>query len=225
MVWKHLFSWMVIGFALAAAARAQAFLPQAGPELVVNTFTLGAQSKPALAVRADDAFVAAWLEGGALTGGVKARLYDASGAPTSPEIWVDQSGVPSDGPRIGCAVDGSFAVAWPDGQDVWVRRFDRNGGPLGDELQVNDPGLRSSLPDLAMAPGGAFVVAWVQGGPGGNSVVLAARFDNQGGRNGTPFQVSSGSQTPISPPRLASAVDEQWRHHVREERDQAKGCR
>jgi hypothetical protein len=207
MVWKHLFSWMVIGFTLAAAARAQSAVPPAGPEFVVNTFTLGAQSKPALAVRADDAFVVAWLEGGALTGGVKARLYDPSGTPSSPEIWVDQSGVPSDGPRIGCAVDGSFAVAWPDGQDVWVRRFDRNGGPLGDKLQVNDPGLKSSLPDLAMAPGGAFVVAWVQDGPGGNSVVLAARFDNQGGRNGTGFQVSSGSQTPISPPRMAIAVD------------------
>jgi hypothetical protein len=207
MVWKHLFSWMVIGFAIAAAARAQAVLPQAGPEFVVNTFTLGAQSKPALAVRADDAFVAAWLEGGALTGGVKARLFDVSGAPSSPEIWVDQSGVPSDGPRIGCAVDGAFAVAWSDGQDVWVRRFDRNGGPLGDKLQVNDPGLRSSLPDLAMAGGGAFVVTWLQEGPGGHDVVLAARFGNQGGRNGPTFQVSSGSQTPISSPRLAIAVD------------------
>jgi len=203
----HLFPWMAIGlFAVAGGARAQSFVPRSGSELVANAFNLGDQSRPALAVRADDAFVAAWVEGGTSTRGIKARLFDAAGAPSSPEIWVDQSDIPSDGPRIGCAVDGSFAVAWSDGQDVWVRRFGRDGGPLGDKLRVNDLGLRSSLPDLAMAPGGAFVVAWRQDGPGGNGVVLAARFDNQGGRNGT-LQVSSGSQTPILSPRLAIAVD------------------
>src|SRR4051794_8881928 len=175
MPWKHLFSWLAIGFfAGAGAARAQSFVPRTGPELVLNTFNLGAQSRPALAVRADDAFVAAWVESGTPTRGIKARLFDAAGAPSSPEIWVDQSDIPSDGPRIGCAVDGGFAVAWSDGQDVWVRRFDRDGGPLGDKLRVNDPGWKSSLPDLAMAPGGVFVVAWRQDGPGDNGVVLAA---------------------------------------------------
>jgi hypothetical protein len=208
MFWKHLFSWLVIGlFALAAAARAQSFVPQAGPELVANAFTQGAQSKPALAVRADDAFVAAWRDGGDLPGGIKARLFDAAGAPKGPEIWVDQSGVPSDGPRIGCAVDGGFAVAWSDGQDVWVRRFDRGGGPLGARLRVNDPGRTSFLPDLAMSPGGAFVVLWRQLGPGDHNAVFAARFDDQGGRTGNPFLVSPDILTPIFTPRLAIATE------------------
>jgi hypothetical protein len=210
MFWKHLFSWMVVGlFALAATARAQSFLSPAGSEFVANAFTKGAQSQPALAIRADDGFVAAWRDGGDLPGGIKARLFDATGSPASPEIWVDQSGVPDDGPRIGCAVDGSFAVTWSAGQDVWVRRFDRDGGPLGVKLRVNLIPAPSSLnyfPDLAMAPGGTFVVVWRQIILGVGDALWAARFDNQGGRNGNPFPVSPDGAAVFNP-RLAIAVD------------------
>src|SRR5436309_1045755 len=215
MYCKHFAAALVLAGALAAVpAVGQPPLPDVKPEFVVNTFTQGNQTFPAVAASPDGTLWITWFEAGQPPFGIKARRFAPSGSPLGPELWV-HAGLSTPvfsgtfpGPRIGATSDGGFVVVWADSPDVWVRRFDRAGAPLSGELRV-DPSLSFAsiyFPDVAMAPDGSFAVAWVRSDVLGDAV-LVRRFDPQGRPLGLAQTVVSGPPKMLAAVRLAGAAD------------------
>jgi len=117
------------------------------PEIAVNTTTDDDQITPSIAM--DDAgagFVVAWTSVGQDTpsdpasGGVIARMFDASGAPLGSEVIVNETkSDDQEQPAIAAIGGGSFAIAWQSfGQEspldagIWARRYTSSGGVCGD---------------------------------------------------------------------------------------------
>ncbi len=149
---------------------------------------------PLTAVFADGAFVVAWTQGG-VTPVLHARLYAASGAPTSAEFRLGQPapGLLLDG--VAVTTDGAFVVVWEQARaknrsvtDVFARKFNRRGTPFTKAFIVHDasPHRRYSGAVAATADGG-FVVAWAAVNPpsrtGAVVTEAVARFFRA---NGTP---------------------------------------
>src|SRR5262245_34340706 len=133
---------IVLALLTGHAALAQVTL---GPEFLVNTYTRGDQSRPAVAMDPSGSFVVVW-EGAAQDGGgsgIFGQRYESDGAPAGPE-FLGNSITAGNQSRPSAAMDdsGRIVVVWQsqgDGSDsgIFARHFDADGGPLGVELQVN----------------------------------------------------------------------------------------
>src|SRR6185312_3531593 len=150
-----------------SAVHSQGPLPEVSPEAVVNTFTTGNQTAPAVAAGASGTVWIAWLDLGTQFPAIKARRYGPSGAPLSPEIAVQPSlgfFAGTAGPRVAAMADGGCIVVWSESPSVWFRRYDRNGVPLGGLHQIVPSGSFEtiSFPEVAVAADGSFLVAWLQ---------------------------------------------------------------
>jgi len=139
-------------------------------EVPVNTYTLGAQTAPAIAGTAAGEFVVVWESDGqdGDARGVFGQRFDASGTPLGSEFQVNgyTAGDQRD-PAVAVDAGGGFVVSWTsDGQDgdgagVFARRYDASGTPLAGEFQVNT--YTTSLQDqssVAVLPSGEILVAW-----------------------------------------------------------------
>jgi hypothetical protein len=185
---------------------AQAGFPSGvGPSFQVNVATAGAQLAPAVARAAGGDFVVAWIDLGASSTGIKARLYSAAGEPRTAEILVSGQADFSPSVRVAMGADGGFAVAWSSSGNVYLRRFDALGQPLADARLLQSGGGAS--PDVVLDAGGIAVVAWVAGvvppfadlGP----QILMQRFDGADLPLGAPEQVNQVSSRTRGAPRVA----------------------
>ena len=120
MYCKHFAAALVLAGALAAVpAVGQPPLPDVKPEFVVNTFTQGNQTFPAVAASPDGTLWITWFENGQPPFGIKARRFAPSGSPLGPELWVHTGLNPATvvavllGPRIGATPDGGFNETLP----------------------------------------------------------------------------------------------------------------
>ncbi len=167
-----------------AARRFDASGVAAAPELLVNTYTTGSQSRPSVGVRADGSFVVVW-EGyvdAVARADIFGQAFDNTGATVGTEFLVNtfttgnsaQSAVSSEG-------DG-FIATWSSlGQDgsgdgVFARRFGVDGTPLSDEFLVNTftAGVQR---DAVAVETGSFVATWLSIGQDGDAGgVYAQRF-------------------------------------------------
>jgi hypothetical protein len=176
-----------------------------GAEFRVNTFTLGSEYAPSVAVLANGGFVVTWsvlgLPGPApdgSNGAVMARLFDAAGAPRGDEFVVNTytPGYQNFGYAASSA-SGTFVITWQtraladSGYDVFGQRFDDAGNRLGGEFQVNadTTGNQFSYP-AAMADDGRFVVVWL-GPDGDDNGIFGRRFDATGAPVGGDFAVNA----------------------------------
>jgi hypothetical protein len=173
-----------------------------GGDFVVNVATAGAQGQPAVGSNAAGQFVVTWTDGtpgDPTTYEVRARRFDASGAPQGGEILVNAftTGQQS-GSSVAVDTAGNFVVVWAsDGQDggglgVFGRRFDSSGNPLAGDFQVNEFTTGDqSQPRIAMSPAGDFLVVW-QGGPDADAgAVMARRYDSGGSAIGGELRVNT----------------------------------
>jgi hypothetical protein len=195
----------------AYSAHGQSPLAEVSPEAVVNTFTMGNQTAPAVAASASGTVWIAWLDTGSQIPAIKARRYAPSGAPLSPEIAVQPSlgfFAGAAGPRIAAMADGGCVVVWSESPSVWYRRFDRNGAPLGGQQQIVPSGSFEtiSFPDVAVAADGSFLVAWLQSDLL-NDAVRAQRFDPQGQSLGAPSTIDTEARSALASVRVAGAAD------------------
>ena len=145
--------------------------------------------------------------------GIFARVFDSSGNPVGDpvQVVVSENGV-DDYPRVAMADDGHFVVVWqstgrtPAGYAVFVQRFSPDGTRDGTMFQV-DPGSQG-YPDIAMAPDGRFVVVWHAGGLDGDRTgVFGQRFNPDGTRDGTQFQVNTYTADLQQIPAVAMGQD------------------
>jgi hypothetical protein len=170
-----------------------------GPEIQVNTYTLGSQAWPAVAADAGGHFVVAWSSPqDGHNYGVFARRFDALGQPVAGEFLVNTYTTGSQ-TAVSIASDaaGNFVVAWQsqgqdgDGYGIFAQRYDATGVRVGGEFQVNaltagDQGE----PEMAADAEGNFVVTWTLSA-GANADVRARRYDATGTSPGGEFEVNA----------------------------------
>jgi hypothetical protein len=181
-----------------------------GPEFVVNTYTVGGQSLPAVAAGADGGFVVVWngLGQDGSYYGVFGRRFDPAGAPLGDEFLVNTyTSSYQLGPSVSMDGNGRWVVVWQSlAQDgnlwgVFGQRYDAGGTALGGEFRVNSytPGNQYE-PSVAADDAGGFVVVWTsyaQAGPGGN--VFAQRYDVSGAPLGQEFRVDAPTASSFEP--------------------------
>ncbi|MDH3792283.1 MAG: FG-GAP-like repeat-containing protein, partial [Rhodospirillales bacterium] len=172
-----------------------------GPEFQVNTFTLGDQVLPAVAMDADGHFVVAWEGyGSSELKGIFAKRFDATGVAQGSEFLVNSFTTNNQNwSAIAMDADGDFVVAWEsrdqDGSlyGIFAQRFDAAGVAQGSEVQVNTFSTSAQrLPAVAMDTDGDFVVAWTSYEQDGSDWgVFAQRYDAAGVAQGPEFQVNT----------------------------------
>lgn len=146
-----------------------------GGEFLVNTATASTQDQPVVTALDNGGFVIVWRDlsgqGDVSSSGIKAQVYDSSGAAIGGELLVNATTFNSqDQPTVVATKDGGFAVAWRDnsnlssdasGFGIKARIFDAQGGKLGGEFQVNGIVTNNQeMPAIVALASGALVVTW-----------------------------------------------------------------
>lgn len=145
-----------------------------GPEIQVNTQTVGCQQLPAVAADAAGSFVVVWQSdqdpgGGS---GVFARRFDSAGTPLDAvELQVSTTTAGAQmRPAVAMAPDGRFLVTWQSGSqaggqgwDVAAQAYTSGGSPAGGEVLVNSTTAGAQHSPRAAwlaAPAAGFAVVW-----------------------------------------------------------------
>jgi hypothetical protein len=174
-----------------------------GSEFQINTYTVGGQSEPAVAMGPAGDFVVVWSsyddpagQDGSY-GGIFAQRYDSAGIATGTEFLVNTYTEENQfGGVAAKAADGSFLLVWagagPTGSRIHGRLYDSLGQPTGPQFEVNDPTLSSLRgPDVDRLAGGGFVVAWAHDPASFEEDIRARRLDASAAPLGTEFQVNT----------------------------------
>ena len=208
---------VLVLFCHEGSADAQSTL-RAGSEFQVNSFTLGQQGAPAVAVDGSGDFVVIWE--GPLVGptlDIFGRRFNAQGVALATEFQIN---VYSTGyqrsPAVAIDSDGAFVVAWEsNGQDgsghaVFARRFNAVGSAQGSEFQVNaQTSGAQRVPAVGIDADGDFAIAWADssGADGGAGYGIRARLFTAAGAPGVEFQVNSFFTGNQKYPALAMDAD------------------
>ncbi|MHB1186315.1 PKD domain-containing protein, partial [Thiobacillus sp.] len=168
-------------------------------EEVVNTYTPGSQSQPAMARLADGGYVTVWTSAGqdGWGDGIYGQRYDVQGVAVGNQFQVnDYTPYNQNEPAIASLSGGGFVVVWTDqnqdssGYGVYAQRYDANSLQVGEAFLVNsNVSSNQYQPVVASIPSGGFVVAWRSDSyqDGRYNDVYFQRFDNSG--------VPQGSET------------------------------
>ncbi|HET8644160.1 MAG TPA: S-layer homology domain-containing protein [Vicinamibacteria bacterium] len=185
---RSLLPWVVLLVAPAAWAQVPA-----GGEFLVNTYTAGTQSFPAVAAGPTGAFMVVWFDFGVAPTVVRARRFDREGAPQGGDFQVNAATTAEARDSVVAAdARGRYAILWnnvvlpaatPLG--VFGRVFDRQGVPQGGEFRLS-ASTNAVGPSVAVRPGG-FVGTWT----GYGSEILARRFDARGVVQGAEIAVNT----------------------------------
>jgi Ca2+-binding RTX toxin-like protein len=194
-----------------------------GGQIKVNQLGESLQLYPTVTALASGGFVVTWTHyadsvagGGDGSGNaVKARVFDAAGAPIGPDFLVNTN-VSNDqkDATVAALPGGGFVIGWTDtgqpqgGDALRAQRFDASGAKVGAEFAINTLALTAFVqPDLEVVAlsGGNFVFAWthLHRGPPDQIQVKAQMFDSAGNRIGAEFLVPA-STAPGSNPDLAA---------------------
>jgi len=154
-----------------------------GSEFQVNSYALGHQLRPSVAVAPAGNFVVAWDSFGSFSTdhssySIQGQRFASDGSTQGTQLQVNTYTTNFQGiPSVTSAADGDFVVVWHSGgssgtdtssASIHGRRYASNGSTQGGQLQVNTytTGGQGN-PSAALAPSGNFVVAWVSSGSPG----------------------------------------------------------
>jgi hypothetical protein len=167
-----------------------------GSEFLVNSYTTGAQTLPAVATGQGGEFVVVWRS----TTDIRARRFDSGANGLGSEFLVSSYTTAfADYPQVATDAGGNFVVVWEsygqDGSDfgIFGRRFDSGGTSLGATFRVNSyTNGAQRRPRVATDASGGFVVVWESYGQDGSKFgIFGRRFDSGGNPLGSDFQVNS----------------------------------
>jgi len=193
----------------------------AGSEFQVNTWTTSGQGNPSITSLSNGGFVVVW-QSGCLSGctgqdgsgyGVYGQRFDSNGNKVGSQFQVSTwTTTFHQAPSITSLSNGGFVVVWSskwqDGSDygVFGRRFDASGNAAGVEFQVNTWTTDDQQsPSITSLSNGGFVVVWQsrrQDGSGWG--VYGQRFDSNGNKVGSEFQVNTWTTDDQGNPSITS---------------------
>lgn len=139
------------------------------PQTVANSYTVGDQISPSIAVAVDGSFFLAWEDVGIRPGfpraDIRGRLYSPDGVPQGEDFLVAATteGYPF-GPRTAALKAGEFLTVWSatanDSTEIFARGYDAYG-PRGPRFRINTTTSSEQLsPDVAACVDGRILVAW-----------------------------------------------------------------
>lgn len=191
-----------------------------GTEFRVNSFTLGNQNGPTVAMDLAGDFVVAWAsphEGSVY--GVYAQRFNSAGVAQGGEFLVNSYTTDNQGvPAAAMDADGDFAISWvSEGQDgsgfgIYAQSYNAAGVAQGTELHVSTETFhQQGFPAMAMDAAGDFVVAWQSYLQDGSAYgIYAQRYDEStdtvgpvmggvfvNGKRALPYSVQAGPVTQI----------------------------
>ena len=192
-----------------------------GGEFLVNTSTFNNQSQPTITALSSGGFVVSWsdLSGDASNTGIRAQIFDASGAKVGGEVPVNTATLNAQyEPAIAALPSGGFVVSWRDqsgqggdssGSSIKTQRFDASGGKVGGEILVNSVALSDQFaPTVAALPSGWFAVAWTDGSDTGGDTdgyaIKMRNFDPNGFAVGTQFLVNTSTVNNQTQPTMTA---------------------
>jgi hypothetical protein len=183
----------------------------AGADFSINTQTAGDQSDVALSALPGGGFIAVWesgtpAQGDASGSGIKARVFDATGAEAEAESLVNSLTTGDQAaPAVAALSNGNLVIAWTadvpsdgdtNGTALKARVIQQDGTEVVPEFLVNQQtfGLQRDAAITALDTGG-FVVTWVSNdGRDGDTSSFAVKgrvFDSAGAAAGDEFQVNT----------------------------------
>jgi len=172
-----------------------------GAEFVVNTYTVGSQVSPSVAMNDSGAFVIVWSgTGNDGYEGIYARCYNNRGQAQSAQLRVSLiSTAVQETPSVAMANDGTFIVTWTKYNtsgnlygNIVGRLFDAYGEPTGSEFQISSTTSRTNInSDVAVADNGQFVVVWESYSTSTNWDVYGQRLSAAGARLGGEFRINT----------------------------------
>jgi len=151
-----------------------------GPELRVNSTTLGNQQFSPVAMRPGGDFIVAWqgFDGALGRWNVYVRRFDAQGSPQGSEALVG----PGRSPSVTVGAGGDFVVAWEDydpaaarPSEIVLAHFDRDGVASGERVRAHGSLPGSQQTPSAVLRNGEVAVVWTSDtlGPTGLDVRAA----------------------------------------------------
>lgn len=189
-------------------------------EFRVNSFVPGIQAGPEIAMDAAGSFVIVWSSRSSVYppqdgsfGGIFAQRYASTGTEIGTEFQVNTYTLGSQlVPDVAANADGAFVAVWSSDQDgsgsgVFGQRYDSEGLAVGTEFQINTRTIKPpNQTAVTVSPDGGFVVVWSDRqyrseDPGD---VFGQRFDADGSRLGTEFQVNGYTLDYQGVPSIAS---------------------
>jgi hypothetical protein len=195
-----------------------------GNEFRVNSFTIGNQANPDIAIDSSGDFIITWASANQDGSGygVYGQRYNTAGVAVGGEFRVNSNtnGNQVDG-DVAVDNDGDFVVAWTsDGQDgsvegIYTQRFDNLPATVlppttvGNEFQVNTF-TNGSQDDLSIAidADGDFVITWESyGQDGSGNGIYAQRYNVAGVRLGSEFQVNTTTNSSQNDASIAIDAD------------------
>jgi Ca2+-binding RTX toxin-like protein len=189
----------------------------AGPEFLVNNQAANVQSTADVATFDDGSFVVTWVSNDPAQDGssaaVKARLFDASGAPMGPEFLVNTQTVSrQDDPHVTVLDNGDFVVSWNDwnGFDMKAQIFNADGTKDGGEFRLNTSlSANQEYGDVVALSGGGFVATWRTTDvlADGNGQAVIARVFNGAGAGGSEILVNTAATGLQYSPTIAGLPD------------------
>ncbi len=196
---------------------------KSGSEFLVNTTTFGTQWQPTITSLASGGFVVNWSDssgqGGDESYGIKAQIFDATGAKSGSEFLVNTTTLNYQSePTITSLASGGFVVSWHDysgqGGDasasaIKAQIFDASGAKSGTEFLVNTATLsEQSQPTITSLASGGFVISWSDysglGGDASGSGIKAQIFDATGAKSGPEFLVNTATLNQQIQPTITS---------------------
>jgi len=173
-----------------------------GSEFRVNTWTTYDQKYPSITSLSNGGFVVVWVSDGqdGSSYGVYGQRFDSNGNKVGSEFRVNTWTTDwQESPSITSLSNGGFVVVWHSlGEDgsglgVYGQRFDSNGNKVGSEFRVNSWTTDlQEYPSITSLPSGGFVVVWQSNGQDGSGLgVYGQRFDSNGNKVGSEFQVNT----------------------------------
>jgi len=175
-----------------------------GSEFLVNTYTLGNQSKESIGIDDNGNFVATWQSYNQDSSdyGIYGQRFDSSGNKLGSEFKVNTytTGEQSN-PAIAVGKTGNFIITWESfGQDgdsygVYGQKYDSSGNKSGSEFLINTHTTSlQQASKIAISDNGNFVVTWQSlGQDGSNWGVYAQRYDSSGNKSGSEFLVNTST--------------------------------
>ena len=183
-----------------------------GAQFQVNTYTLGHQLSPSVALAPDGDFVVAWESYGSsgtdtIGYSIQGQRYASDGSTQSTQFQVNGYTTSWQRiPAVAADADGDFVVAWHSygssgtdaaGYSIHGRRYASYGSAQGGEFQVNT--FTTSFqyrPSVAADASGDFVVAWESSGSSGTDT---SGWSIQGQRYSVPDAAVPPSVPAMSP--------------------------